>query len=113
MNRDEASIADMVQFCQRLLELCRGVDQERFRADWKLQSPIIHHIILLGEAARRVTLSFRQGHPEIDWQGVAGMRDKMIHGYDQVDLSRVWAAATVEVPELLAQLRPLVPEEGG
>jgi len=39
------------------------------------------------------------------------MRDKMIHGYDQVDLLRVWAAATVEVPELLAQLRPLVPEE--
>lgn len=47
--------------------------------------------------------------PKIPWPLIAGMRDKLIHGYDIVDLERVWQTANKDVPELLTQITPLLP----
>ena len=66
-------------------------------------------MIILGEAAKRISPEFREHHAEIDWHGIAGMRDKLIHGYDQIELTRVWRVANVDVPELLSRLEPLLP----
>ena len=50
-------------------------------------------------------------HPEIPWTLIAGMRDKLIHGYDIVDLDEVWKTANADVPDLLSLLEPLLPKE--
>jgi uncharacterized protein with HEPN domain len=47
--------------------------------------------------------------PEIPWTLMAGMRDKLIHGYDIVDLEQVWRTVMVDIPELLAEIEPLIP----
>jgi uncharacterized protein with HEPN domain len=112
MPRDDAALADMNLAASRALGLCQGIDEPAFTADWRVHSLVVHRLIVLGEGTKRISSEFRALHPEIDWQGITSMRDKLIHGYDQIDLSRVWRVAQTNVPELLAKFAPLLPQEG-
>lgn len=73
------------------------------------QSAVLHRLLVLGEAAKRISRPFRAAHPEIPWSQMAGMRDRLIHGYDEVDLDEVWRTVTRDVPALLEQIEPLLP----
>ena len=59
---------------------------------------------ILGEAARRVPDSIRGSHPSIPWRQIVGTRDRLIHGYDQVDLEVLWIIVQSQLPPLIAQL---------
>ncbi len=75
------------------------------------QSAVLHQLLVLGEAVRRLSDQFRTGHSEIDWRGFAGLRDVLIHQYDKVDLDEVWKVGAEEVPELRRQIDNLLPGE--
>ena len=66
---------------------------------------------MIGEAVKRLSEDFRAGHPEIPWLRIAGMRDKLIHAYDAVDLDEVWKTITKDIAPLISFLEPLVPQE--
>ena len=68
-------------------------------------------MMVIGEAVKRLSQDFRTRHPEIPWTLIAGMRDKLIHGYDIVDLDEVWKTADADVPDLLSLLEPLLPKQ--
>lgn len=67
--------------------------------------------MVMGEAVRLLSPDFRARHPEIPWALVAGMRDKLIHGYDIVDLDEVWKTADADVPDLLSLLELLLQQK--
>ena len=64
---------------------------------------------MLGEAVKRVSDEFRNKHDGIPWRLIAGMRDKLIHGYDEVDLDEVWNTARLDLPRRIAYLEVLAP----
>ena len=66
---------------------------------------------MIGEAVKRLSEDFRTQHPEIPWLRIAGMRDKLIHAYDAVDLDEVWKTVTKDIAPLISFLEPLVPKE--
>ena len=68
--------------------------------------------MVLGEAVKRLSPEFCAEHPEIPWRPMAGMRDRLIHGYDVVDLDEVWLVLERDLPDLLQRLEPLVPKAG-
>jgi len=110
MSRDEAWLLDIAEAGRAIEEFIAGLDRAAFLEDRKTQSAVLHQILILGEAAKRVTDTYRHDHPDIPWRQMAGMRDVVIHAYDSVDLDEVWNTATGDVPELLAQIRPLLPK---
>jgi uncharacterized protein with HEPN domain len=67
----------------------------------------------MGEAVKRLSPATRSKHPEVQWKDIAGMRDRLIHGYDSVDIDELWKTATVDVPALLAQVRTILARESG
>jgi uncharacterized protein with HEPN domain len=71
----------------------------------------MYQITILGEAVKRLSQTFRAQHPGIEWQEIAGMRDKVTHQYDRVDFEIVWEVVQRDIPELLIQLAPLLPTE--
>lgn len=72
-------------------------------------SAILYQIAVIGEATKRLSQEFRQQHPEIPWRDIAGMRDVLIHKYDQVDFDVIWDVVQKKLPELLTLLEPILP----
>jgi uncharacterized protein with HEPN domain len=66
------------------------LDKVAFLSDDKTQSAIVHQLLVLGEAAKRLSEAFRVQHARVPWRMIAGVRDKLMHEYDDVDLEEVW-----------------------
>lgn len=65
--------------------------------DRRTQSAVIRELLIVGEAAKKVSMEFRSAHPEIPWRDITGMRDVLVHDYRDVNLRNVWIAATESV----------------
>lgn len=111
MSRDSGTLLDIARATRLVIEFITGMDRDAFLHDKKTQSAVLHQLLVLGEAAKRLSMEFRAGHPEIPWLLIAGMRDKLIHEYDEVDLEEVWKTARRDIPDLLRFVEPLLPEE--
>ena len=74
------------------------------------QSAVLYQFTVLGEAAKRVSTEYRVAHPDIPWREIAGQRDRLIHGYNEVNLVLVWEAIE-QLPSLVARLAELFPDK--
>ena len=111
MSRDDAALLDIVRAARLAAEFMGTADKNSFLEDLKTQSAVLHQLLVLGEAVKRLSDEFRTRHPEIPWQLIAGMRDKLIHEYDEVDVDEVWKTVASDVPRLIALLHPLAARE--
>ncbi len=112
MPRDEAILLDMAQAARRILDFKQGLGKTAFLDDAKTQSAVLHQLLILGDSVKRLSDEFRDQHLEIPWRLMAGMRDKLIHEYDDVDLDEVWRVAEKDIPHLIQWLEPLLPPKG-
>ena len=109
--RDVALLWDMREACRAVSEFIAGVKYSRFEQDKLLRSAVERQFLILGEAARQVSDAFREGHPEVPWRGLVGLRNVLAHEYGEVLVERLWLFATQRVPELLTILDKFVPSE--
>ena len=100
-NRDSAALLDIQRAAQKILRFQQGLDQASFMADDKTQSAIVFQLLIMGEAVKRLSRDFRANHPDIPWSLIAGMRDNLIHEYDDIAWNQVWQTATADIPQLL------------
>lgn len=85
-----------------------GMDQATLRADRRTQAAVLYEIVVVGEAANRLSDDFRARHPEIPWKEIVGMRNILAHQYDKVDADEVWEVVHQDIPELMAMIAPLL-----
>jgi uncharacterized protein with HEPN domain len=103
--RDAVTLLDLIQACSRIISFTSGIDKSKFQGDQQLKSAVSFQISILGEAVKRLSVELKSRHPEIAWRKITGMRDRLIHGYDDIDIEELWNTALRDVPELLDQLR--------
>ena len=75
-----------------------------------IQDGVIRQLEIVGEAAKHVSSDTRDRYPNIPWQRMAGMRDKLIHGYFGVDVEKVWLTATSDLPLLQIEIQKILAE---
>jgi len=81
----------------------------RLRCRPHVSGAVERHLEIIGEAANRVSRSFREAHPEIPWQRIVAQRNVLAHEYGEIENTLVWRVATIRIPELIQQLQRLLP----
>ena len=112
MPRDDAVLLDIVHASRLILNFIKGMTKEEFLEEPKTQSAVLHKLMIIGEAVKRLSTEFRSKHTDVPWALIAGMRDNLIHAYDAVDLDEVWKTATSDIPDLLDKIEPLTVNKG-
>lgn len=110
-DRDNAALWDMVEAIRLIQEFVTPLTYEEYLNSRRDQMAVERGLEILGEAARRVSEPFQQAHPDIDWRNTIGLRNVIIHRYEQVQQDRIWAIVTVELNRLLTQLEVLLPDK--
>jgi uncharacterized protein with HEPN domain len=101
-------LAHILERATRIEEYVRD-GEAAFMHDTKTQDAVIRNFEVIGEAAKRVPLEYREEHPSIPWQLMADFRDVLIHGYEGVDLGRVWITACRDLPAVRATIAAILP----
>ena len=85
-----------------------GLVYEEFLEDKLIQDGVVRELEIIGEATKNLSPDFKTAHPETPWKDIAGMRDKLIHGYMMVDLDTVWKVVSDDLPKLKEQISNLL-----
>ena len=101
---DEHRIADILDAATKLSERLQ-VPFETWRDDEDLRLVTERLVEIVGEAARAMTPEGRDDWPSIDWSGLIGLRNVLIHAYHRIQPDLLWQAATVDIPSIAAKLK--------
>src|SRR5690349_3005084 len=106
MTADENLIRVMVRACEEIL-LFAGKSDAAFQADRKSQAAVMHRLLIVDDAAKRVSEATKSAYHWLPWAKCARLRDRLAHDLFKIDIRSIWATATVDVPALLAELQQL------
>ena|SRR3990172_930600 len=101
----------MLAEAKYLLDESRSLSKDQFLADETRRRAFVRSIEILGEATKGVPQDFRAKYPEVPWQLIAGMRDRLIHAYFAVDFEIVWDVVVNKIPQLRNQLQRILDAE--
>ncbi len=101
-------LSHMCEAAAQAASYIEKMDQTAFLDDKRTQQAVIMNLVIIGEAATRLMAEFpdfTDNHPEIPWKSMRGMRNRIAHGYFDIDLDLVWSTARTALPELGLQLQ--------
>jgi uncharacterized protein with HEPN domain len=103
----------MRDYAREAVDMIRGAVRADLDTDRKLNLSLVRLLEILGEAANRVPPEDQGRYPEIPWTQLISLRNRLIHGYDQVDFDILWQILTRDLPPLLDELDRIVPSDLG
>ena len=98
----------MCDYAQRAIEMMARRTREELDTNQMLQLAVARLVELVGEAASQVPVEFQRAHAEIPWPAIIGMRHRLIHGYDFVDMDILWDTVQYNLPELVDALERIL-----
>lgn len=106
-------VEDILDAISKIEILIRDITFENFVDDFRINFAAVRALEIVGEATKRLPGEVRDAYPDIPWREMAGMRDRIIHGYDTVDLRIVWGTVTRRISELKPQIESLLADYDG
>jgi uncharacterized protein with HEPN domain len=100
MDKDKAYILHMLDEIRNIEQFLAGMDFETLIKDTKTSKAVERSLEIIGEAAKNLSEEFKEKNKEIPWRDVAGLRDKIIHHYFDVDYKTIWDIVQNNLPEL-------------
>ena len=102
---DQQRLADILDASEQVAELVK-IEKGSWDADRPRQLAVERLLEIIGESARSMTDAGRSAIPDVPWSDLIGLRTVLAHHYHRVDPDQVWTIATVNLPDVVAHLRP-------
>lgn len=115
MSRHDArvSMAQMRDHAREAMAMATDRGRDDLDDDRVLELVLTRLVEIVGEAATRVPDEIRAAHPDVPWRSIIGMRNRLIHGYDSVDLDVMWQIVAEDLPRLAETLDTILADMGG
>jgi len=102
---------DIYQSVEKIELFTQGILFDQLMADERTKDAILRNLQVIGEASKNLPDALMIDHPEVDWSGLAGVRDIITHRYFRVDWNLLWISIREELPVLKSQIKHLMEEE--
>ena len=109
--KDRIRLRHMLDASKKAVEFCAGKTEVDLVKDEKLTLAVVRLVEIIGEAAKNVSADTRNSHPGIPWKEIAGTRDRLIHGYFDVDLAILGKIIMKDLPALNLRLETILAQE--
>ena len=114
MRRDDGiRLRHMLDAAREAASFARCRVRSDMETDRQLVLSLVKDIEIVGEAASQVSDSAKTQMPEIDWQRMIAMRNRLVHAYFSINLDIVWQTVQEDIPTLITQLERIVPQDSG
>lgn len=101
---------DMLESANQIIEYCKDFDHIKFANTKLVQDAVIRNLEIIGEAAKKLSLDFRDENPDLPIKEAIGMRNLLVHEYDYVNVDEVWKVVNEDLPVLIEQLEKILQE---
>lgn len=101
---DAIRLRHMIDAARKAIDFCKSAQRRDLDRDEKLTLALVRLVEIIGEAATKVSSEVKKRHPAIPWNDIIGTRNKLIHGYDDVNLDILWQIVSVDLPSLMDDL---------
>jgi uncharacterized protein with HEPN domain len=105
---DEIRLRHILDAAHEAVSVIEGHHRKDLDTDRKLNLSLVRLLEIIGEAARGITTESRREHSELAWKSMVGMRDRLIHGYFDVNLDVLWETVTNDLPPLIDKLEKIL-----
>ncbi len=105
---DRVRLHHIVDALTSTIRFTEGRRRQDLNEDEMLTFALVYAVQIVGEAANRVSMEFRNQHSEVPWAIIIGMRHRLVHAYSDINRDILWTTATEAAPELLAQIKSLL-----
>ena len=106
--RNDIILQKMLRYTEKLTCYCEGYTYDRFAQDTKLVEACVFNLSQMGELCHTADADFTKAHPEIPWAELYGLRNRIVHDYDGVNLRLVWEIISEDIPLLRDILQQLI-----
>jgi len=105
MKTDQSAFLNhILDAIKKIEKYIQGIEEETFKKNDLVQDGVIRQIEIIGEAVKRLSDDITSQSPQVPWQDIAGMRDKLIHDYFGVDIDTVWLTVQKDIPEFKKEI---------
>lgn len=108
--KEHGLLLSIIKHCEKISGKMDGLTREAFDRDEDVVQIICFNILQIGELAKNFDLEFLKRHDQVPWKHIKGMRDRVAHGYDTIDMDMVWDTALTDIPPLLTYCRSILSE---
>ena len=106
-------LEDIEQSMLRILEYLEDLDINSFRKDYKTVDAVVRNFEIIGEATKNLPVEFKEQNPQLPWEEMYRMRNKISHEYFGLDYEILWYISTIEIPANYEELRKIIKNEKG
>jgi uncharacterized protein with HEPN domain len=108
--RDKQHLADIEEAIKRILDYTADLEYTTFLERPMVQDAVLRNFQVVGEATKKLSDKIRSSYPDVPWRNIAGMRDKIVHDYIEIEYQTVWDVIQKDLPQILTQIGQILSE---